>query len=125
MKHPFFLGRLGHFGHFGLLGLLMLAAPPLFAGAPGRLFFTPAERAQLDAEKYRYAGTDDSAPRYQGLVQRSQGPTTLWINGIPQQVPAAGRIEVGSLPPAPNPPGAGWQQGGKITVHPARGSRRP
>lgn len=58
---------------------------------PGRLFFTPAQRAQLETARARRVGpgrdTAAEAPppvRYDGLVMRSDGKTTRWVNGRPQ-----------------------------------------
>lgn len=62
------------------------AAEPL-----GRLFFTPAQRAQLDAARSQKAraplaaNKEESTPApevvtYRGLVRRSDGKTTVWIN---------------------------------------------
>lgn len=71
--------------------LLGLAVP---AGAEplGRLFFSPGERARLD--QMRNGNVDDNAPTGQpspteqvtlnGLVRRSSGKTTAWINQLPQ-----------------------------------------
>lgn len=63
---------------------------------PGRLFFTPAQRAQLEAVRARNAPpsgpghplSTDSAPaplRYDGVVIRSDGSTTRWIDGKAQR----------------------------------------
>lgn len=67
---------------------------------PGRLFFTPAQRAQLEATRTRNAAppgpgqqaSSDSAPpplRYDGVVIRSDGKTTRWVDGKPQPGPSA------------------------------------
>jgi hypothetical protein len=67
-----------------------LAAEPL-----GRLFFTPDERARLDVLRRQpaprptaEAAPQDSAPppvtvRYSGMVRRSDGRSTAWINDRP------------------------------------------
>ena len=63
---------------------------------PGRLFFTPAQRAQLEATRTRNAAppspgqqvSSDSAPapfRYDGVVIRSDGKTTRWVDGKAQR----------------------------------------
>ena len=63
---------------------------------PGRLFFTPAQRAQLEAARARNATpsgpgqplSTDSVPaplRYDGVVIRSDGSTTRWIDGKAQR----------------------------------------
>jgi hypothetical protein len=80
-------------GVAGVAGVASAAtpAPPL-----GRLFFTPAERAALDAQR-RAAARPAAAPpaaaasapvaprtlRVDGVVTRSGGPSTVWIDGVP------------------------------------------
>lgn len=65
---------------------------------PGRLFFTPAQRAQLEAARAaRPAGSQGqqapvnaAAPlRYDGIVIRSDGAVTRWIDGKPKRDGAA------------------------------------
>lgn len=63
---------------------------------PGRLFYTPVQRAQLESARTRNAtqqarqsqpGSSDGAPaplRFDGMVIRSDGKTTRWVNGKPQ-----------------------------------------
>ena len=65
-----------------------LAAPPT---EPGRLFYTPAQRAQLEAARARnvtqvgQASSTAAAPvRFDGMVMRSDGSSTRWVNGRPQ-----------------------------------------
>ncbi len=61
------------------------AAPP----DPGRLFYTPTQRAQLEAARARNItqvkpGTPESGPppqRFDGIVVRSDGKTTRWVDG--------------------------------------------
>jgi hypothetical protein len=51
----------------------------------GRLFFTPAERAELDRQPRTGAAPAHSAPRVlNGVVRRSDGSATVWIDGQPQ-----------------------------------------
>lgn len=63
---------------------------------PGRLFFTPAQRAQLEAVRARNATSSgpghplstDSVPaplRYDGVVIRSDGSTMRWVDGKAQR----------------------------------------
>ena len=55
----------------------------------GRLFFTPEERAALDARRRaRLPDKPAAAPavaapvtRVDGYVRRSEGPSTVWVNG--------------------------------------------
>ncbi len=62
---------------------------------PGRLFYTPAQRAQLEAARARdlsqprgqnkTAAPAAPAPlRFDGMLIRSDGKTTRWIDGRPQ-----------------------------------------
>ncbi len=89
---------------FVLGALLAGAVPATVAQVPqlGRLFSTPEQRAQLDAQRY---GPPPSSPalappappppppppappvELNGLVQRSSGRSTVWLNGTPQQEP--------------------------------------
>ncbi|MBT9589637.1 MAG: hypothetical protein IV089_01765 [Thiobacillus sp.] len=67
----------------------MFAAP---SDLPGRLFYTPAQRAQLEAARarnvtqVRQAGPAVGPPpvRFDGMVIRSDGKTTRWVDGQPQ-----------------------------------------
>ncbi|MGI9341934.1 MAG: hypothetical protein ACR2QV_03750 [Gammaproteobacteria bacterium] len=60
----------------------------------GRLFMTPAQRAELDAQRQRSPGADITVAtprpdavalrddiRLNGIVRRSSGPATIWVNG--------------------------------------------
>lgn len=59
----------------------------------GRLFFTEEQRTALDARrKSRVPDKPAAAPvvaspttRLDGFVKRSQGPSTVWVNGEPLQ----------------------------------------
>ncbi|MGA7749976.1 MAG: hypothetical protein WCA63_07485 [Gallionella sp.] len=66
---------------------LMLSS---FANAEtlGRLFFSPAQRAQMDYDYAQYARPDDNvnALMLNGIVQMHGGKRTAWINGVPQAV---------------------------------------
>lgn len=81
-----------------LLLLCALAALPAPAAAQetvGRLFFTPSQRASLDAARSQRARTglateseEQAAPAaqsltYGGMVRRSDGKSTVWINNRP------------------------------------------
>jgi len=71
---------------------------------PGRLFYTSDQRAQLEAARarnvtqVRQATPDAGAPppiRYDGVMIRSDGKTTRWVDGQPQ----AGASGVAGLKP--------------------------
>lgn len=80
---------------FGGLALaLVLPAAPATAAELGRLFYAPAQRSSLDVARAKRArttvGTEESsaAPApptpevvtYSGMVRRSDGKTTVWVN---------------------------------------------
>lgn len=69
-------------------GAIARAAP----SEPGRLFYTPAQRAQLEAARSRGStrpattsvqAAEDSPQRYDGLIIRSDGQVTHWVDGKP------------------------------------------
>lgn len=74
-----------------LLVLALIIAVPATAAEPlGRLFFTPAQRAKLDAGKAitepKKAAPTVQGPRsvtVNGIVTRSDGESTVWVNGAP------------------------------------------
>lgn len=83
---------------------LLCAAAGASAQELGRLFFTPEQRAALDARrKARVPDKPAAVPtvespltRVQGAVQRSGGRSTVWVNGeaIPEQPRGEGpRVE--------------------------------
>jgi len=83
------------------LACLLLAAPAVEAQELGRLFFTPEQRASLDARRKARVPDKPNAPtvvspttRLDGYVQRSSGPSTVWVNGDPllETSPEAPRI---------------------------------
>ena len=91
------LGRLAG-GRLWILALCLGSAGTGMAAPadPGRLFFTPAQRAQLEDARARNVTppgpgqqiSSDSAPaplRYDGVVIRSDGKTTRWIDGKAQR----------------------------------------
>ncbi len=89
----------------GWLLLLAFCSGSASALDLGRLFFTPAERARLDAERSAPPAAAVDAPTGQailpietgphepppaaepltvnGLVLRAHGPSTAWVNGTP------------------------------------------
>jgi hypothetical protein len=92
------------------------AATPAAAKAPeplGRMFFTPAQRAQLDVARTQRARTTlatekteeivTAAPvaqsiTYDGMVRRSDGKSTVWLNSRPvNDKESAGAVVVGRI----------------------------
>ncbi len=66
----------------------------------GRLFYTPAQRAQLEAARThglragssrnaQTAGEDSPPLRFDGIVTRSDGKTTRWVDGKAQVGPSS------------------------------------
>ncbi|HSD60485.1 MAG TPA: hypothetical protein VLC55_06480 [Burkholderiales bacterium] len=67
---------------------LALAAGAVAAAEPlGRLFLTPEQRATLESLRLAPATAATTATdriKVNGIIQRSGGPATVWINGVPQ-----------------------------------------
>ena len=102
--------------HAFLPGAMLITAcvlaTPAFAGDPGRLFYTPEQRARLEAtrahkpspSKAPVAAFDSPPIVFDGVVKRSDGAATSWINGRPHsgtsqanglrpgQIRAAGKV---------------------------------
>ena len=81
-----------------VLLLLLAFAQSAMAQEFGRLFFTPEQRASLDARRKARVPDKPSAPavispttRLDGYVQRSGGKNTVWVNGepLPESAPEA------------------------------------
>lgn len=91
-----------------LAGALLLAAAAVQADELGRLFFTPERRAALDRQ--RRLNLPDSQPMAEGetlsvggVVQRSSGRRTTWVNGMAQHDDAgAGGVRVETDPRDPS-----------------------
>jgi len=72
-----------------LATLLLAAAMPAPAQELGRLFFTPEQRAALDARRKARlpdrpaAAAPSPTARIDGQVQRSGGRSIVWVNGEP------------------------------------------
>lgn len=66
--------------------LASLAMHGAQAASLGRLFFTPEQRAQLDHAHARSATTENGSSilAANGIVQRTGGRRTVWINGTAQ-----------------------------------------
>lgn len=87
-----------------LLILFLALTPCARAQELGRLFFTPQQRADLDArrkarvpDKPAAAAVASPVTRLDGYVKRSGGPSTVWINGesVTEGSPDAPRIDRG------------------------------
>lgn len=84
-----------------IASILFTAMQPCAAQELGRLFFTPDERAALDARRRarvpdKPAAVVAASPttKLDGYVKRSRGPSTVWVNGeaLPEGTGEAPRI---------------------------------
>ncbi|MDR2788163.1 MAG: hypothetical protein LBD06_07360 [Candidatus Accumulibacter sp.] len=88
--------------------VLLAAAPPLAAAEElGRLFFTPEHREALDRQRQssisgRGEIPEDPALTIDGVVTRSSGKRTVWINGVARDDEWAGD-GVAVIPERANP----------------------
>lgn len=85
--------------------VLMLGAGTTAGAELGRLFFTPAQRATLDTMREKNIGKEavsekEPAPplpqnvTLDGVVRRSDGKNTVWLNSRAVTAPKAGGIDV-------------------------------
>ncbi|HUW51578.1 MAG TPA: hypothetical protein VMV75_11250 [Sulfuricella sp.] len=97
-------------------GFLLAANSPR-ADVAGRFFYTPQERAALDAQRNKSVGLNmgGDSITVNGLVARSSGKSTVWINNTPQNdhETTSGIAVIGKQP-----------AGGKVTLRPS-GSSKP
>ena len=76
-----------------LAALLLTSIPNANAAYLGRLFFTPAQRAQLDYTYARSATAEGSTSpvlTVNGIVQKNGGERTVWVNGVSQNAGNSG-----------------------------------
>jgi hypothetical protein len=105
------------------VGIAMAGAGSAQAQELGRLFFTPEQRAALDARRKArvpdkpaaVAVAESPVTRVNGAVQRGSGKSTVWVNGemIPENAQADGARVV---PPGPN--------SGRVSLPAGDGPRR-
>lgn len=86
----------------GLCAFALIAAPLTHAEELGRLFFTPAQRAQLEYSQQQGGDTPDNTRSLtvNGVVQKHGGKRTVWINGVPQQADKSDERAPESVPVA-------------------------
>jgi hypothetical protein len=72
------------------IAIAMLVSPPVIGDDLGRLFFTPEQRAALDArrkaripDKPAAVVVESPVTRLDGIVSRGGGKSTVWVNGEP------------------------------------------
>jgi hypothetical protein len=82
--------------------LVLMASSVAHADQLGRLFFTPAQRAQMDYNYAQNVRPDDNvnALTLNGIVQMQGGKRTAWINGVAQPVGHSDDKAPDSLPVA-------------------------
>jgi hypothetical protein len=87
--------------------LALLPAGPVAAQQLGRLFFTPEQRAALDARRAARlpdkpaAVAESPTTRVDGYVKRSSGKSTVWVDGeaLPEGLQLEGlRVQRGNDP---------------------------
>lgn len=92
--------------------IILLAATAACAQAQdmGRLFYTPEQRAQLDHDSMRKPNAKIQRPAtltLNGIVQRSDGVRTVWINGAAQIADGSGKrrpdVHAVNVPGTPQP----------------------
>ena len=106
-----------------VLGFAITGAASAQAQELGRLFFTPEQRAALDARRKARVPdkpaavpvTESPVTRVNGAVQRDGGKSTVWVNGEMIQENAQAD-NARALPREPNP--------GRVSVPAGEGSRR-
>lgn len=79
-------------GRVELLVAALLAAAGAGAAELGTLFHSPEERARLDRLRRGDASVGearDGPHAITGYVKRSDGRSTVWIDGVPVQVPTS------------------------------------
>ncbi len=82
-----------------ILALSILIACSLHAEELGRLFFTHAQRTQLNYGNLQSSdGENDSSLMVNGIVQRNGGKRTAWINGVPRTIGQSDENHASSLP---------------------------
>ena len=66
----------------------------------GRLFFTPAQRTQLNYSKFQEGDAESNSRSLtvNGIVQQQGGARTAWINGVPRLAGQSDEGNPGSLP---------------------------
>lgn len=90
-----------------LVASLLAAAAPVRGEELGRLFLSPERRAVLERQRQlniRQAEVKEvevgTTLNVNGIVRRSSGRTTAWINNVPQEEGGGVRIEVDRADPA-------------------------
>lgn len=107
-----------------LMIALLIGAQTAGAEDMGRLFFTPAERAQLERNKPQTSGPGGRTLTVNGIVQKHGGNRTVWIDGVAQNAGASDDRSPDSLPvavPGQKQP-VKVKVGQKVPIAPSSGS---
>jgi len=89
------MNRLARCASMALIGAL---GAPISAQELGRLFFTPEQRQALDRQRQlniqeKQEIVEDATLTINGVVTRSSGKRTVWINGVAQSgTPSAATV---------------------------------
>jgi len=117
------------------LGAMAVPAPAPAQERLGRLFFTPAQRASLDVARSQRARTtlatektdEVAAPvpqsiTYSGVLRRSDGKTTVWLNNQPvhDRISAGAAAIVGRVRPDGSVTLQVPQSGRSVTLKPGQ-----
>jgi hypothetical protein len=105
------------------LGITLAGAMSAQAQELGRLFFTPEQRAALDARRKARVPdkpaavpvTESPVTRVNGAVQRSGGKSTVWVNG--ETIPEDAQIDGARVGPRGQTPG-------RVSIPAGEGSQR-
>lgn len=99
MNIIFETGHCGAAGKLARAALLFVVTTTANAGELGRLFFTPAQRAQLEYGQSQNTGSGEKSRTItvNGIVQKHGGARTAWINGVPQHDGGGGDLAPESL----------------------------
>jgi len=82
------------------LSLIALISTPLSAEEMGRIFYSAAERAQLD-DNYQNINRPRNVSNeviLNGIVQKNGGERTAWINGVAEVVGRSNERSPASIP---------------------------
>lgn len=107
----------------GIFIAIYMFIPSVQAAELGRLFFTPAQRAQLEYNQRQNDNTpaNTSTLTVNGIVQKHGGGRIVWINGVPQVAGKSDERTPESLPIAIHgqPQPVNVKVGQKILINPA------
>lgn len=119
-----------------LVVLLLLTGVNAIAVEPGRLFFTPAHRAELDRQRQAGRATPEAVEppqtlSVQGLIRRNGQRDTLIVNGAALDREQAAKLDLTPLPGVTNAVGFVPESGdghrlpiGTATTDPGSGETR-